>query len=62
MVKKPEVTDDTEVKVEQLPAPEQEAFTQTSPGQPVPHAAGPANSSPVASSTPGQPVQSWLVP
>lgn len=34
----------------------------STPGQPVPHAAGPANSAPSPSSTPGQAVQSWVIP
>jgi hypothetical protein len=34
----------------------------STPGMPVPHAAGPARTPPAPPTTPGAPVQSWLVP
>jgi hypothetical protein len=34
----------------------------STPGLPVPHAAGPARTPPAPPTTPGTPVQGWLVP
>jgi hypothetical protein len=51
-----EVTQDAVVDNQAAPSP------PSTPGLPVPHAAGPARTPPTPPSTPGAPVQSWLVP
>jgi hypothetical protein len=49
-------------KVKETPVQNTAPNPPSTPGLPVPHAAGPANSAPLASSSPAAPVQSWLVP
>jgi len=44
------------------PTPNASPNPPSTPGLPVPHAAGPALTPPVPPSTPAAPVQSWLVP